>query len=69
VWVCYNTIGGPGVQSSSGRSVPSTGYVLLCTGVNNRSFDFSLFLVNLGVVVLKPIVVQDQTLFPKAGDG
>jgi len=32
-------------------------------------FDFSLFLVNLEVVVLKPIVAQDQTLFPKARDG
>ena len=32
-------------------------------------FDFSLFLVNLGVVVLEPVVAQDQTLFPKSGDG
>ena len=31
-------------------------------------FDFSLFPVNLGVVVLKPVVAQDQTLFPKARD-
>ena len=32
-------------------------------------FDFSLFPVNLGVVVLEPVVAQDQTLFPKSGDG
>ena len=31
-------------------------------------FDFSLFPVNLGVVVLKPVIAQDQTLFPKARD-
>ena len=30
--------------------------------------DFSFFPVNLGVVVLEPVVAQDQTLFPKSGD-
>jgi len=32
-------------------------------------FDFSFFPVNLGAVVLEPVVAQDQTLFPKSGDG
>jgi len=31
-------------------------------------FDFSLFLVNLGVVVLEPVVAKDQALFPKSRD-
>ena len=36
--VRHDTIGGLGVQSSSGGSVPSIGYVLLHTGEGNRSF-------------------------------
>ena len=32
-------------------------------------FDFSLFPVNLGVVILEPVVAEDQVLFPKSGDG
>ena len=38
VWVCRDTIGGLGVQSSSGGSVPSVWHVLLHTRVDNRSF-------------------------------
>ena len=30
--------------------------------------DFSLFLVDLGVVVLELVIAQDQTLFPKSRD-
>jgi len=32
VWVRHDMIGGPGVQFSSERSVPSIGHILLCTG-------------------------------------
>ena len=32
-------------------------------------FDFSLFPVNLGVVILEPVIAEDQVLFPKSGDG
>ena len=31
-------------------------------------FNFSLFPVNLGVVVLEPVVAEDQALFPKSRD-
>ena len=31
-------------------------------------FDFSLFPVNLGVVILEPVVAKDQALFLKSGD-
>jgi len=31
-------------------------------------FDFSLFPVNLGVVILEPVIAEDQALFPKSGD-
>ena len=33
-----------------------------------RHFYFFFFPVDLGVVVLEPVVAQDQTLFPKSGD-
>ena len=31
-------------------------------------FDFFLFPVNFGVVILEPVVAEDQALFPKSGD-
>ena len=37
-------------------------------GVTTGHFDFSLFPVNLGVVILEPVVAKDQALFPKSGD-
>ena len=56
VWVCHDTIRGPGVQSSSGRPTSSIGCILLRARVDNRSFQLLLFPVNLGVVVLKLVV-------------
>ena len=56
VWVHHNKIGGLGVQSSSSKSVPSIGHVLPYSGGDSRSFDFSFFPVNLGVVVLEPVI-------------
>ena len=43
IWVHYDTIKGPRVQSSSGRSVPSVGHILLHTRVDNRSFRLLSF--------------------------
>ena len=31
-------------------------------------FDFSFFPVNLGVVILEPVIANDQALFPKSRD-
>ena len=31
-------------------------------------FDFSLFLVNLGIMTLEPVVAEDQALLPESGD-
>jgi len=31
--------------------------------------DFSFFPVDLRVVILEPVIAQDQTLFSKSGDG
>ena len=31
-------------------------------------FNFFLFLVNLGVVILEPVIAEDQVLFPKSGN-
>jgi len=38
IWVHHNTIGRPRVQFSFGGSVPSIGYILLCTRVDNGLF-------------------------------
>ena len=41
--VCHDTIGGLGVQSSSGGSVPFIEHVLLHTGEGNGSFQLLPF--------------------------
>ena len=43
MWVRHDMIGGLGVQSSSGGSVPSVGRILLHTRESNRSFRLLLF--------------------------
>ena len=43
VWVCHDKIEGLGVQSSSGKSIPSAGRVLPRSGGDSESFQPLLF--------------------------